>query len=41
MLVKLTPRELQVGMIAVDAIVTPSGQILAPAGTMLTRQLFI
>ncbi|MBR2044777.1 MAG: HD-GYP domain-containing protein [Agathobacter sp.] len=39
MLVKLTPRELQIGMVAVDAIVTPSGQILAPAGSMLTRQL--
>ena len=39
MLKKLTPRELEVGMIAVDAVVTPSGQILAPAGTTLTRQL--
>ena len=39
MLKKLTPRELEFGMIAVDAIVTPSGQILAPAGSTLTRQL--
>lgn len=39
MLVKLTPQKLRIGMIAVDAIVTPSGQILAPAGTMLTKQI--
>ena len=39
MLKKLTPRELEIGMVAVDAIVTPTGQILAPAGTALTRQL--
>lgn len=39
MLKKLIPQELSIGMIAVDAVVTPSGQVLAPAGTTLTRQL--
>lgn len=39
MVVKLSPHKLQIGMVAVDAIVTPSGQILAPAGTVLTKQL--
>ncbi len=39
MIKKLTPRELEIGMIAVDAVITPSGQILAPADTVLTRQL--
>lgn len=39
MVVKLTPRELQVGMVAIDAVVTPSGQILAPSGSILTRQI--
>lgn len=39
MLTKLTPGELQIGMVAVDAIVTPTGQMLAPAGTVLTRPL--
>lgn len=39
MVVRLSLQELQIGMIAVDAIVTPSGQILAPAGTMITKQI--
>ena len=38
MKIKLSPRELKPGIIALEAIVTPSGQILAPAGTELTRQ---
>ena len=36
---KLTPRELKPGMVALEAVTTPLGQILAPAGTELTRQL--
>ncbi len=36
---KLTPRELQPGMVALEAVTTPLGQILAPAGTELTRQI--
>lgn len=39
MLVKLTPNALKIGMVTADAIITPSGQVLAPAGTMLTRQM--
>lgn len=39
MLKKLSPKDLQVGMTAVDAVITPSGQILAPAGTELTKQI--
>ena len=37
--IKLSPRELKPGMITLEAIVTPSGQILTPAGTELTRQI--
>lgn len=37
--IKLSPRELKPGAVILDAIVTPSGQILAPAGTELTRQM--
>lgn len=36
---KLTARELQPGMVALEAIITPHGQVLAPAGTELTRQI--
>lgn len=39
MKIKLSPRELKPGIIALEAIVTPSGQVLAPAGTELTRQI--
>ena len=39
MVIKLSVKELQAGMIAVEAIVTQRGQMLAPAGTTLTRQL--
>lgn len=39
MKIKLSPRELKPGVIALEAIVTPSGQILAPAGAELTRQI--
>ena len=39
MKIKLSPRELKPGVIAVEAVVTPSGQILAPAGAELTRQI--
>ena len=39
MKIKLSPRELKPGAIALEAIVTPSGQILAPAGSELTRQI--
>lgn len=37
--IKLSPRELKPGMLALEAITTPSGQELAPAGTELTRQI--
>lgn len=37
--IKLSPKELKPGIIALEAIVTPSGQILTPAGTELTRQI--
>ncbi len=36
---KLNPRELKPGMVALEAVTTPLGQILAPAGTELTRQI--
>lgn len=36
---KLTPKELEIGMITVEPVTTPLGQELAPAGTELTRQL--
>lgn len=35
----LTPHELEPGMITSEPVLTPSGQILAPAGTEVTRQL--
>lgn len=37
--IKLTPKQLKPGIITLEAIVTPSGQELAPAGTELTRQI--
>lgn len=37
--IKLSPKELKPGIIALESIVTPSGQVLAPAGTELTRQI--
>ena len=37
--IKLSPRELKPGIIALEPIVTPSGQTLAPAGSELTRQI--
>lgn len=37
--IKLSPKELKPGIIALEAIVTPSGQVLAPAGIELTRQI--
>jgi len=36
---KLSLSELQAGMICSDAIITPYGQVLAPAKTVLTKQL--
>lgn len=39
MKIQLSPRELKPGIITLEAIVTPSGQILASAGTELTRQI--
>lgn len=36
---KLPSNELEIGMITAEPIVTPIGQILAPAGTEITRQL--
>ena len=39
MIIKLSPRELKPGIIAIEPIVTPSGQVLAPAMTQLTRQI--
>lgn len=37
--IKLSPRELKPGIISLEAIMTPSGQVLAPANTELTRQI--
>lgn len=39
MKIKLSPRELKPGVVTLEAIVTPSGQTLAPAGMELTRQI--
>ena len=39
MKIKLSPRELKPGVITLEAVLTPSGQVLAPAGTELTRQI--
>jgi len=39
MIKKLPTRQLKVGMIALEAISTPLGQDIAPAGTELTRQI--
>lgn len=36
---KLNPRELEIGMITAEPVATPLGQILAPEGTTITRQL--
>ena len=36
---KLSPKELKAGMIALEPIVTPLGQPIAPAGEELTRQI--
>lgn len=35
----LEPRELEIGMVTVEPVRTPVGQLLAPAGTVITRQL--
>ena len=39
MKIKLSPKELKPGIITLEAITTPSGQILSPAGSELTRQI--
>ena len=39
MIKKLPTRQLKAGMIALEAITTPLGQNIAPAGTELTRQI--
>ena len=39
MIKKLSPKELKAGMIALEPIVTPLGQPIAPAGEELTRQI--
>ena len=39
MIKKVPPRELKIGMVALEAIKTPLGQELAPAGVTLTRQI--
>lgn len=39
MIIKLSPKELKPGMIAIEPIVTPSGQVLVPAMAELTRQI--
>ena len=39
MIKQLTPKELKAGMIALEPIVTPLGQPIAPAGAELTRQI--
>ena len=39
MKIQLSPRELKPGIITLEAVMTPSGQVLAAAGTELTRQI--
>lgn len=39
MIRKIPTRSLKIGWVALEAIITPSGQILAPAGEILTRQI--
>lgn len=39
MIIKLSQKELKPGIIAIKPIMTPSGQVLAPAMTELTRQI--
>lgn len=39
MIKKLSPKELKAGMIALEPITTPLGQLIAPAGEELTRQI--
>lgn len=39
MIKRISPRELKAGMIALEPIVTPLGQPIAPAGETLTRQI--
>lgn len=39
MIKKVPPRELKIGMVALEAVKTPLGQELAPAGVALTRQI--
>ena len=36
---KLEPKQIEIGMIAAEPILTPLGQELAPKGTEITRQL--
>ncbi|MCM1106049.1 MAG: HD domain-containing protein [Blautia sp.] len=36
---RLTPQELEIGMITAEPALTPLGQLLAPEGTEITRQL--
>ena len=35
----LEPRELEIGMVTAEPVCTPVGQLLAPAGTVITKQL--
>ena len=39
MIKQVSTREIPIGSTAIEAVVTPSGQVLAPAGTELTRQI--
>lgn len=39
MIKKLPPREVKIGMVALEPVITPQGQILALAGEALTRQI--
>lgn len=36
---KLAPNALEIGMITAEPVITPSGQVLAPEGSVVTRQL--
>lgn len=36
---KLAPTDLEIGMITTEPVITPSGQVLAPEGSVVTRQL--
>ena len=39
MIKRISPQQLEDGMVTAEPVTTPSGQILAPVGVTLTKQL--